>query len=180
MASGKSNYQAWKFRVIRILKEKGLLTAIEADLDKSTSKAISQDNAAFTILTLNVRDSQITQIQGCSTAKEAWEALQRVHQGIGASGRMVTMQRLWALKMVEGEDMADHLNRFRELANQVDSLSADGKGIEGNELVTLLSLSLPESYIVFVTGPPGPRKTRAPGPIPRPAPLHGPGRPVFL
>jgi len=36
------------------------------------------------------------------------------------------------------------------------------------------------SYIVFVTGPPGPRKTRAPGPTPRPAPLNGPGRGVFF
>ena len=71
MASGRSNYQAWKFRVIRILKEKGLLTAIEEDLDKNDSKAISRDNAAFTILTLNVRDSQITHIQQSSTAKEA-------------------------------------------------------------------------------------------------------------
>jgi len=34
--------------------------------------------------------------------------------------------------------------------------------------------------LVFVTGPPGPRNTRAPGPIPRPAPLNGPGRGVLF
>ena len=146
MASGKSNYQAWKFRVIRILKEKGLLTAIEESLDKTNNKAIALDNAAFTIITLNVRDSKITHIQDCGTAQEAWEALRIVHQGIGASGKMVLIQRLWALRMVEGEDMAEHLNRFRELANQVQSLSSNSKGMEESELVTLLSLSLPESY----------------------------------
>jgi len=145
IAAGKSNYQAWRFRVIRILKEKGLLTAIEEELDKTDSKAVARDNAAFTILTLNVKDSQITQIQECSTAKEAWEALRTVHQGIGATGRMVLMQRLWALRLVEGEDMAEHLNRFRELANQVQSLSGNGKAIDQSELVTLLSLSLPDS-----------------------------------
>jgi len=59
---------------------------------------------------------------------------------------MVLMQRLWGLWMVEGDDMAEHLNKFRELANQVGSLSANGKGMEENELVTLLSLSLAESY----------------------------------
>ena len=145
MASGKSNYQAWKFRVIRILKEKGLLTAIEESLDKTNNKAMTLDNAAFTIITLNVRDSQITHIQDCSSAKEAWETLRIFHQGIGASGRMVLIQRLWALRMVDGEDMAEHLNRFRELANQVQSLSSDSKGMEESELVTKLSLSLPES-----------------------------------
>ena len=146
MASGKSNYQARTFRIVRILKEKGLLAAIEEDLDTSNSKALAQDNAAFTILTLNVKDSQITHIQECGTTKEAWDSLRIVHQGIGASGRMVLMQRLWALRMVEEDDMADHLNKFRELANQVESLAAEGKGMEDNELVTLLSLSVSESY----------------------------------
>ena len=145
MASGTSNYQAWKFRIVRILKEKVLLQAIKENLDKTNSKALAQDNAAFTILTLNVKDSQITHIPECSTAKQAWESLHIVHQGIGASGRMVLMQRLWALGIVEGDDMAQHLNQFRELANHVGSLLANGKGKEENELVTLLSLSLPES-----------------------------------
>ena len=146
MASGRSNYQAWKFRIIRILKEKGLVSAIEEALDKGNSKAVSRDNAAFTILTLNVKDSQITHIQECGTAKAAWEALRIIHQGIGATGRMVLMQRLWALRMVEGDDMAEHLNKFKELASKVGSLSGNGKGMEDNELVTLLSLSVPESY----------------------------------
>jgi len=71
MAASKSNYQAWKFRIMRILTEKGLHTAIEKALDKSDTKDVAPDNAAFTILTLNVKDSQITHIQGCGTAKEA-------------------------------------------------------------------------------------------------------------
>ena len=94
MASGRSNYQAWKFRIICIHKEKELLRAIEGDLDTSDSKDIARDNAAFTILTLNIKDSQITHIQECSTAKEAWDALWTVHQEIGAPGRIVLLQRL--------------------------------------------------------------------------------------
>jgi len=120
--------------------------AIEEKLDKANAKDTAKDNAAFTILTLNIKDSQITHIQECVTAKEAWDALKIVHQGIGASGRMVLQQRLWGLRMVEEEDMAEHLNKFRELASQLAGLSATGKGMEDNELVTLLSLSLPESY----------------------------------
>ena len=56
------------------------------------------------------------------------------------------MQRLWALKMAEGQDMAQHLNQFRELANQLRSLSPEGKGLDDSELVTILTLSLPDSY----------------------------------
>ena len=79
ISASESNYQGWRVRVIRILQEQGLLTAIEQDLDQSDSKALSRDNAVFTILTLNVKDSQITHIRKCSTRKEAWDALPRVH-----------------------------------------------------------------------------------------------------
>jgi len=146
MAAGRSNHQAWKFRIVRIIKEKSLLSAIESDLDKSNHKEIARDNAALILLTLNIKDSQITHVRECTTAKVAWDILKHVHQGIGASGRMVLLQRLWTLRVVEGEDMAEHLNRFRKLTNQVESLSPSGMGMEDNELVTLLSLGLPESY----------------------------------
>ena len=54
-----------------MLKEKGLLTVIveDSDLNKSNSKAISWDSTAFTILTVNVGNSQITDIQEGSTGK---------------------------------------------------------------------------------------------------------------
>jgi len=146
MAAGKINNQAWKFRIVRILKEKGLLTAIEEEVDKNHSKEVARANAAFTLMTLNVKDSQITHIQECSTAKEAWDALQVVHQGIVSSGCMVLMERLWTLRIMEGDDMAEHLNKSRELANQVESHSTSGKSMDINKLLTLLRLSHPELY----------------------------------
>ena len=143
MATGQSNYNAWRFRIIRILKEKDLLSAIE---DSGTLVSSSKDNQAFTIITLNIKDSQIPYIQDATTTREAWIALKEVHQGIGMNGRMLLMQRMWGLRMSEGEDMAQHLNQFRELANQLRGLSVDGKGMDDSELVTILTLSLPESY----------------------------------
>jgi len=77
MATGQSNYNAWRFRIIRILKEKDLLPAIEDSTVSST-----KDDQAFTIITLNTKDSQIQYIQNATTAKEAWAALKEVHQGI--------------------------------------------------------------------------------------------------
>ena len=143
MATGHSNYHAWRFRIIRILKEKGLLGAIEDTEDSITS---TKDDQAFTIMTLNIKDSQIPYIQDATTTREAWKSLKEVHQGIGMNGRMVLMRRLWGLKMREADDMAEHLNQFRELANQLRGLSNDGKGMEDSELTTILTLSLPESY----------------------------------
>lgn len=101
MATGKSNYVAWKFRVLRILKEKGLAAALENstadDTTESQTTAEQINDRAFTIICFNIKDSQIPHIQASSNAKEAWEALAKVHQSIGSNGRMVLMQKLWSL-----------------------------------------------------------------------------------
>lgn len=150
MATGKSNYVAWKFRILCILKEKGLASVLEnnsAD-DNSSDNATTErmNDQAFTIICLNIRDSQIPHIQSASNAKDAWEALAKVHQGIGANGRMVLMQKLRALHLREGEDMSAHLNTFKELSTQVANLSPNRIGIPDTDLVSMLSLSLPQSY----------------------------------
>ena len=89
MATGQSNYNAWRFWIIRILKEKELPVALADSIVSST-----MDEQAFTIITLNIKDSQIAHIQNATTAKEAWTALKEVHQGIRMNGRMILMQRL--------------------------------------------------------------------------------------
>lgn len=106
----------------------------------------NKDDQAFTIITLNIKYSQILYIQDTTTTKEAWTALKEVHQGMGMNGRMVLMQLLWGLRMLEGDGMAQHLNLFREIGKQLRSLSENGKGIDDTELVTILTLSLPQSY----------------------------------
>ena len=167
MATGHSNYNAWRFCLIRILKEKELLTIVmegpgsTPSTEESAPSAAgknpptiqqsanhSKDNQAFTIITLNIRDSQIPHIQKCTTAKQAWDSLRAVHQGIGANGRMVLTQRLWALRLHEGDDMAAHLNALRDMANQMENLSSDEgtSQIQGVDLVSMLSVSLPDSY----------------------------------
>lgn len=77
MATGQSNYKAWRFRIFRILKEKDLLSAIEDSVETVSS---SKDDQAFTIITLNIKDSQIPYIQDTTTTKEAWTVLKEVHQ----------------------------------------------------------------------------------------------------
>ena len=72
IATGQSNYNAWRFRIIRILKEKDLLEGIE---ENSTPVGTAKDDQNFTIITLNIKDSQIPHIQDATTAQKAWVAL---------------------------------------------------------------------------------------------------------
>lgn len=59
---------------------------------------------------------------------------------------MVLKQRLWPLRLREGEDVASHLNEFPDLVNEIVNLSAgdDSTQIHRVDLVFMLSLSLPD------------------------------------
>jgi len=78
MATGKSNYVAWEFRILGILKEKGLARALENAGDNADGDAADLgarewvNDQAFTIISLNIRDSQIPHIQAARNAKVAW------------------------------------------------------------------------------------------------------------
>jgi len=66
MATGQSNYNARRCRIIRILKEKDLLEAIE-----SSTVSVAKDDQAFMIIIHNIKDSQIPHVQDASTATSA-------------------------------------------------------------------------------------------------------------
>jgi len=53
MVTGKSNYVAWKFRVLGILKEKGLASALKevpSDANSDTAARERVNDQAFTII----------------------------------------------------------------------------------------------------------------------------------
>ena len=80
--------------------------------DSETTISSTKDDQAFTIITLNIENSQIPYIHNATRTKEAWTALKEAHQGIGMNGLRVWMQHLRGLCMLEGDDMAQHLNLF--------------------------------------------------------------------
>jgi len=128
MATRKSNYVAWKFRILQILKVKGLARVLEdgSAEDSGINNAVKEwkkkNNQAFTMISLNICHSQIPHIETARNAQEARDAVATVHQGIGSNGRMVLMQRIWSLHLKEGQDMSAHVNKFKELATQVANL----------------------------------------------------------
>jgi len=81
MATGKSNYVAWKFSILRILKAKGLACALEdgsaedSGIDEAVSERITDQ--AFTIIFHNICDKQIPHIQAARNAQEECELWRR-------------------------------------------------------------------------------------------------------
>ena len=70
--------------------------------------------------------------------------------------------------------------KMRETDACVSFLKHDLAEISNRSLTRFLRRVQRQELLEFVTGRTGPRKTRAPGPFPRPAPLNGLGRAVFF
>ena len=83
MATGQSNYNAWRFRLVQILKEKSLLTIVtdasgstpiakdgtapvggkSFSSDTESAEFLQKDNQAFTIINQNPKRNHCTQFQ---------------------------------------------------------------------------------------------------------------------
>jgi hypothetical protein len=75
--------------------------------------------------------------------KELMDALAKLYEKPWASNKVFLMKRLFIMKMSEGGSVADHLNEFNTVTNQLIFLKVDFD----DEVMTLLILcSLPESW----------------------------------
>jgi hypothetical protein len=55
------------------------------------------------------------------TTKELMDALDKLHKKKSASNKVFLMKRLFNMKMSEGGFVADHLNEFNTVTNQLTS-----------------------------------------------------------
>jgi hypothetical protein len=76
-----------------------------------------------------------------NTTKEMMDALAKLYEKPSMSNKVFLMKRLFNMKMSEGDYVADHLNEFNMVTNQLSSVKVDFD----DEVEALLILcSLPE------------------------------------
>jgi hypothetical protein len=77
------------------------------------------------------------------TMKDLMKALAKLYEKPSASNKVFLMKRLFNMKMSEGGSVADHLNEFNTVTNQLSSVKVDFD----DEVRDLLILcSLPERW----------------------------------
>jgi hypothetical protein len=71
------------------------------------------------------------------------DALAKLYEKPSASNKVFLMKRLFNMKMLEGGSVADHLNEFNTVTNQLSSVKVD---FDDEVRVLLILCSLPESW----------------------------------
>ena len=84
-----------------------------------------------------------------TTAKEAWEELEKVHASKDKQRKFGLLKQLYRLDMAPGSSLVEHERTFDGL---VEGLAAMGRVIEPEDLVVIYSDSLPAEYNTWLQG----------------------------
>jgi hypothetical protein len=143
------NYHLWKFKMMMVLKEKGLWEFVEGkELDPAASEKERNDfkrreERALALLVLSLSDAQLLHVQPALTAKEAWLKLSEVHERKGLANKLYLRRKFLTVKMEEGDGMQAHINKVKTMAQQ---LTAIGAPVADEDIIVTLLYSLPENY----------------------------------
>lgn len=150
------NFGMWKFKMEMILAEKDLWDVADGseeppseDADLKTKKAFERkEKKAFALIVTNLADQQIAHIRHCKTPAQAWKTLCNIHETKSLSNILFLRRRFFTTKMQEEDDLLDHVNKIKALADELACLEAPVT--EGDVVMTLLE-SLPPSFEFLIT-----------------------------
>jgi hypothetical protein len=134
------NYGTWSFNMKNLLIMKDLWDAIEDDDNTKTAKALS-------LIGLNVKEQHFPTIVKCTTAKEAWEALETVYKSKSIARRLQLRRQLTSLKKGNAEPLTKYIARARTL---MADLVLAGHDVKETDVVLSVLSGLPRDYATVI------------------------------
>lgn len=135
---GRRNYDLWKGEATAILATQGhwkCFQGMETDSDKNF--------IAIQALNLTINPALYSYTNGCSTAKQAWEALEKAFTDSGIGRRVELLKQLVGLKQIDCESMEDYVHKIVSMAARVKQAGLD----LGDAVVAALMLAgLPDKF----------------------------------
>lgn len=154
----KDNYDTWRIQVEALLikndtweyvtgeKTKPEIVASDAASANSQKTWIIQDRKAKSDLILSIQPSELKQIRGCETSKQVWDKLESIYSSKGPRRKASLLRQLTQLKMLDGQNIREHLSTFSDAVDKLHSMNVE---INGDLLSILLLNTLPNSFENF-------------------------------
>jgi hypothetical protein len=141
------NYQLWKMQMEDYLYQKDLFLPLSGVAKKPAAMKDEEweilDRKALGMIRLSLAASVAFNILKEKTTKDLMDALAKLYEKPLASNKVFLMKRLFNMKMSEGGSVADHLNEFNTVTNQLSSVKVD---FDDEVRALLILCSLPESW----------------------------------
>ncbi|KAG2892077.1 hypothetical protein PC119_g24453 [Phytophthora cactorum] len=150
-----TNFHTWKFKMHMVLEERDLWEVVcgETKLEHCTT---ALDQAAFkrksrkalAIICLAMEDSQLPFVRSASGPHDAWSRLEGHFEKRSLANKLFLRRRFFTTMMDEGDDVLEHIDKVKTLAEQLDAVGAP---VSEDDLVITLLASLSESYQFLIT-----------------------------
>src|SRR6218665_1289828 len=95
-----SNYQIWKFKIKMLLIREDTCTVVQGVTpDAVPDDWQRKDEKAQCTISLTVEDNKLIHICNCTSAKEMWKQLQKVHERFNLSSKMYLRKKLYKMRL---------------------------------------------------------------------------------
>lgn len=140
---GRENYDTWKVAAKSYLIIKGLwsCTQIEPLADKTDQ--VDKDLKAWAEINLLLDESIYAYVIGTSTAKSAWESLEKAFEDSGLCRKVELLKQLVKLSLVDCGSVEDYISRMSTMAVKVVKV---GLKIDDEILASLMLAGLPDEF----------------------------------
>lgn len=124
---GTVNYQEWKFQVKNLLENKNWWIAIHP-LQKSDGTLCSIDSdvdrRARTTICMLVDPICFSNVYGVTTAKEAWDNLQKAYEDKGWGRRIQLQRALWECRLEKFKTMEEYISNIVTYTHQLSEIDS--------------------------------------------------------
>ncbi|XP_015430586.1 PREDICTED: uncharacterized protein LOC107187094 [Dufourea novaeangliae] len=139
-----NNYRTWKIEMKWYLKGKGLLDHVLrkvelAELTTDEQRRTHQIQA----IGLHIEPNQQVHIEDCTDARDAWIALDQVHQPKSRVRILQLKKKLYQSRMKEDESMSSYVSRVKIV---VKNLNETGCEVRDDDTAYTLLVGLPNDY----------------------------------
>ena len=149
-------FSLWKFKMEMALASVDLWDIVDgsekappSDADPKVLKEYQRRvKKAMSIIVLNLADNQLAHVKSCKGPAEAWKILCNIHETKSLSNILFVRRKFFTCKMDEGDDLLDHVNKVKALADQLACLEVP---VREEDIVMTLLESLPASYEFLIT-----------------------------
>lgn len=137
------NYTTWARRMKYLLIVKGLWSAVATTDNEDGDK----NDKAMAQMGLHMKAQHLATLEGCTSAKEAWQKLESIFQAKSNARKRQLRKELSQLKM-GAERLTNYVARAKEIQSQ---LRATGYDITDQEVTWAVLAGLPPGYDTIVT-----------------------------
>lgn len=138
-----TNLYAWNFKMQMVLEECHMWEFVNGEvklehcvtqLDRAAYE--SKFRKALEMVCLMMKDSLLSLVRSASGAHDAWSRLEEHFEKKSLANKLFLCLRFCTTMMKEGDDVLEHINKLKSLADQLDVVDAPFS--EDDFVITLL------------------------------------------